>query len=107
MYRVSTREGVVAAGSYLEIVPNERVVFTWGWEGSASVPPGTTRVEVTLTGDGQGTLLRLRHFDLPEQERGMHSQGWQHYMARLQVAAVGGDPGADPWAVAPQDDAQV
>jgi uncharacterized protein YndB with AHSA1/START domain len=54
----------VAAGTIVEVVPSERIVFTWGWEGSAGMPPGTSTIEVTLAREGDGTLLRLRHYDL-------------------------------------------
>ena len=26
-----------------------------------------------------------------------HIEGWEHYMARLEIRAAGGDPGVDPW----------
>lgn len=61
-----------------------------------AIPPGSTRVEVTLEPEGDGTLVRLRHFDLPEQAREMHGQGWELYLGRLGIAAAGGDPGPDP-----------
>jgi hypothetical protein len=60
------------------------------------VPPGSSRVEIALEPEGDGTLVRLRHFDLPEQAREMHGQGRALYLARLEIAATGGDPGPDP-----------
>ena len=96
-YRVDVTDLQIAVGEYVEIVPPERVVFTWGWEGNDGVPPGSTRVEITLTADGDGTVVRLLHTDLPTEEAAArHSQGWDHFLARLQVAAAGGDPGTDP-----------
>jgi uncharacterized protein YndB with AHSA1/START domain len=71
-------------------------VFTWGWEGSTTVPPGSSRVEVTLTPDGDGTILRLVHSGLPHAESILdHTQGWERYLDRLGTVAAGGDPGAD------------
>lgn len=97
VYRVSVTDRQIAVGEYVEIVPPERVVFTWGWEGNDGVPPGSTRVEITLTADGDGTVVRLLHTDLPnEQAAAQHGQGWEHFLSRLQIAAVGGDPGTDP-----------
>ena len=96
-YRVDVTDLQIAVGEYVEIVPPERVVFTWGWEGNDGVPPGSTRVEITLTADGDGTVVRLLHTDLPTEEAAArHGQGWDHFLARLQVAAAGGDPGTDP-----------
>jgi uncharacterized protein YndB with AHSA1/START domain len=99
-YRVEINDQAIARGEYLEIEAPSRVVFTWGWEGQQSgehaVPPGASRVEVDLIPDGDGTLVRLRHLDLPEQSREIHGQGWDLYLGRLSKAAAGEDPGADP-----------
>jgi uncharacterized protein YndB with AHSA1/START domain len=87
----------IAQGEYIEVVPNSRVVFSWGWEGDGSpLPPGASTVEVTLEPDGEGTIVRLRHLGLPGDQRDAHSEGWDHYLARLVVAGAGGDPGPDP-----------
>lgn len=87
-----------AAGRFVELDPFERVVFTWGWENDAMpVPPGSSTVEVTLRPDGEGTLLRLVHRDLPPAARAPHEEGWTHYLDRLVVRAEGGDPGPDRW----------
>jgi uncharacterized protein YndB with AHSA1/START domain len=94
-YRVDVNDLQIAVGEYVEIVPPERIVFTWGWEGNDGLPPGSTRVEITLTADGDGTVVRLLHIDLPTEESAVqHSQGWDFFLARLQVAAAGGDPDA-------------
>jgi uncharacterized protein YndB with AHSA1/START domain len=87
-----------ARGTYVAVEPPRRVVFTWGWESDKSpVPPGSSTVEVTLEPDGDGTLVRLVHRDLPEPSRAPHGGGWAHYLARLALASAGGDPGRDPW----------
>ncbi len=96
-YRVFMRDGVEARGQFVEVDPPHRVVFTWGWEGHPLVPPGSTRVEVTLEPDGDGTLVRLVHHDLPSaEETDQHHEGWTLYLDRLATAATGGDPGPDP-----------
>lgn len=96
VYRVQLNRRDIARGTYVEIVPNRRVVFTWGWEGSGTVPPGSSTVEITLTRDGDGTIVRLEHRDLPEEARDKHAQGWELYMNRLAIVATGRDPGPDP-----------
>ncbi len=99
IYRVDVTGTNVARGQYLEVVPNRRVVFTWGWEGEGqAIPPGASTVEVSLIPDGDGTILRLTHRDLPVEAQGAHAEGWEHYLPRLATAAAGGDPGPDPWA---------
>ena len=96
-YRINVTGREVARGEFLEVVPNSRLVMSWGWE-SGPITPGSTRVEVDFIADGDGTLLRLRHFGLDEQGRETHRQGWEHYLARLEQVAAGVDPGLDPWA---------
>jgi uncharacterized protein YndB with AHSA1/START domain len=95
-YRVNVTGKEVAVGEYVEIVPHSRIVFTWGWEGSP-IAPGSTRVEVTLTPDGDGTLLKLRHSGLAGEAALQHAEGWDHFLPRLALAAAGQDPGLDPW----------
>jgi uncharacterized protein YndB with AHSA1/START domain len=99
-YRVSINDKAVATGKYVEVTPFSRVVFTWGWEGHPIVPPGASTVEVTLEPDGEETIVRLVHRDLPAEEVANHADGWDHYLPRLVVAAAGGDPGPDPKATA-------
>ena len=97
IYRVDVTGRDIARGEYVEVTPHSRVVFTWGWEGEHHpVPPGSSTVEITLTPDGDGTIVRLRHFDLPTEAQELHGQGWDHYMERLAIAGAGGDPGPDP-----------
>jgi uncharacterized protein YndB with AHSA1/START domain len=99
-HRVEVTEERVATGEYLEVSPPDRVVFTWGWETEASpVRPGTSTVTVTLTPDGNHTIVKLVHSDLPSDGAAVaHGDGWDQYLARLRVAAAGGDPGPDRWA---------
>jgi uncharacterized protein YndB with AHSA1/START domain len=100
IYRVHVNDEHIARGEYLEVAPPHRLVFSWGWEGQDSqVPPGSTTVEITLTPDGEHTVVRLVHRDLPSKESAeSHGAGWEHYLERLQTVGVGGDPGPDPWA---------
>lgn len=98
VYWVDINGQNIARGEYVEVRPFTRVVFTWGWEGSANVPPGSSTVEITLIPDGNGTIVRLRHRDLPQGEREQHRKGWEHYLQRLAAAAAGRDAGPDPWA---------
>jgi uncharacterized protein YndB with AHSA1/START domain len=99
VYRVVMNERSTVLGRFVEVEPPSRVVFTWGMEGEdPMVAPGASTVEVTLTADGDGTLLRLVHRDLPPPSRDAHVRGWAHYLERLRAAAAGNDPGPDSWA---------
>lgn len=56
-----TGRGDVAWGEYLEIDPPHRLTFSWHWENEGAngqPPPAPSVVEVTLTSQGSGTLLR-------------------------------------------------
>jgi uncharacterized protein YndB with AHSA1/START domain len=97
-YRVEVIPGHTASGAFVEIDPPRRLVYTWGWEAHESVPPGSTTVEFELIADGDGTLLRFSHRDLPSTEAvASHAHGWEHYFERLRAVAEGGEVGVDPW----------
>jgi uncharacterized protein YndB with AHSA1/START domain len=99
VYRVVVNPRHTVLGRFVAIEPPTRVVFTWGMVGEDPlVAPGASTVEVTLAADGDGTLLRLVHRDLPAEAREQHARGWEHFLERLGVAAAGNDPGPDPWA---------
>jgi uncharacterized protein YndB with AHSA1/START domain len=90
--------GHVARGEYLEVDKPHRLVFTWGWDGNDGVPPGSSTIEVDLVPEGEGTSLTFVHKNLPNAEAvASHAHGWDHYLPRLEIAAAGGDAGADPW----------
>jgi uncharacterized protein YndB with AHSA1/START domain len=95
-FRLVMTNGAIAEGKFVDLVPDRRVVFTWGWHGSSSVPPGSSTVEIELEPDGDGTLIRLTHRGLPTEERAIHRLGWEMYLPRLAVVAAGGDPGPEP-----------
>ena len=87
----------IASGSFVEVDPPKRVVFTWGWVGDGHpIPPGSTTVEITLEPDGEGTILHLEHRDLPEGAGAAHDEGWTFFLPRLALAAAGDDPGSYP-----------
>ena len=86
--RVDMNSNDIARGEYLEVVPHSRVVFTWGWENEGSTPrPGESTVEVSLTADGEGTIVRLRHLGLNPEQRANHGLGWDQFLPGLIAAA--------------------
>lgn len=85
-----------SAGEYVEVVPHEKVAFTFGWdEPGHPIPAGSTTVEITLHPEGDKTRVRLVHRGLPDDAISDHTFGWDHFLGRLAVAATGGDPGPD------------
>ncbi len=95
IFAIAMANGMRARGQFIELVPEERVVFTWGWIDHPGVPPGASTVEIDLIAEGNGTLLRLTHSGLPTEEVPLHAAGWQHYVPRLALLSEGGDPGPD------------
>ncbi|HUP74690.1 MAG TPA: SRPBCC family protein [Acidimicrobiales bacterium] len=96
VYRVLVGGQHQSAGEYVEVVPMERVVFTFGWEQEAHpIPPGSTTIEISLHPEGDKTLVRLVHRGLPDDAVSDHGQGWAHYVSRLAIAATGGSAGPD------------
>ncbi len=95
--RIEMPGGQVASGTFVELLPHSRIVFTWGWEGDAPpVAPGASTVVVELEPEAAGTLLRLTHSGLaPPPVAEHHRHGWERYLDRLNVRAQGGDPGPD------------
>lgn len=87
--------GGVARGVVIEMVLNQRIVFTWGWEGHATVPPGSSTVTIELAPSPGGTLVTLTHTGLPLGETGLHRLGWEHYLNRLCGVVSGKDVGDD------------
>lgn len=81
--------GATARGQFVELVPDEMVVFTWGWVDHPGVPPGSSTVKIEITADGEGSLVTLTHRDLPDEETGPHEIGWEHYLPRLAMVAAG------------------
>ncbi|MFF2031373.1 TIGR03086 family metal-binding protein [Arthrobacter sp. NPDC058192] len=101
-YRWTITPGHHAAGTFQEIEPGKRVVFTWGWESGMDLAPGASTVTITLEPDAAGTSLRLVHEGLNEAQASAHAEGWNHYLDRL-VAETSSDAGAGPdeWSAAP------
>ncbi|HSJ83741.1 MAG TPA: SRPBCC domain-containing protein [Acidimicrobiia bacterium] len=94
-FAVSMPNGTSARGEFVELEPDRRVVFTWGWADHPDVPPGSTTVEIDLIGEDGGTRLRLTHRGLPPDEVPIHTAGWEHYTIRLGDVAEGREPGPD------------
>jgi uncharacterized protein YndB with AHSA1/START domain len=70
------------SGVYREVIPNEKLVFTWAWK---DTPERESIVTVLLKPDGDGTLLTLTHeqfFD--EDARDRHQGGWNGALDKME-----------------------
>lgn len=85
-YRISfdmeSGEYSEVGGAYREVVPNERLVFSWAWH---STPERESLVTVSIRPDGTGSLMVFTHeqfFD--EAARDNHNKGWTELFAQLE-----------------------
>ncbi len=68
-------------GDYKEIIPNEKLVFSWGWEGPDRYE---SLVTILLNDSGEGTELTLIHERLANTDSvEKHTQGWTGCLAKL------------------------
>jgi uncharacterized protein YndB with AHSA1/START domain len=88
-----------ARGTFKEVVPVHRLAYSFGWDHRAEVPPDSSLIEIDLEERDGGTLLRLTHSGLPnEEERAGHAKGWTHYVDRLAAVLSGKAVEPDkPW----------
>jgi uncharacterized protein YndB with AHSA1/START domain len=99
---VNYPDGSSAIGEIEEIVPGERLVFSWGYDRpERGIAPKSTRVAIQLTPIPTGTLVTLRHSGIPRDERRGHAMGWRHYLSALSnvAASVAGlaEPAVDAY----------
>lgn len=86
-YRVSFRtddgERHEVGGVYQEVVPDQRLKFTWAWH---TTPERESLVTVTVKPDGDGTLLTLLHEQFFDQAAADgHKRGWTGSLDKLQA----------------------
>jgi uncharacterized protein YndB with AHSA1/START domain len=79
---MQSEQGTFAhTGIYQEIIPPERLVFTWS---SINTQHRETLVTVELIQHGQQTELVLTHEGLPDQNtKEMHAMGWRSILDKL------------------------
>src|SRR5215472_3801098 len=85
-YRISFSddkgEYFVVGGVYREVVPNERLTFTWAWH---STPARESLVTVQLRPDPLGTLLTFHHQQFADETaRDNHRRGWSTFFDVLE-----------------------
>ena len=68
-------------GTYREIVPNKKLVYTWAWE---STPDRESLVTVEFKPSGNGTELIVTHEQFADSDaRDKHQQGWNGCIDRF------------------------
>jgi uncharacterized protein YndB with AHSA1/START domain len=86
-YRIGMKspegELYVATGTYREIMPNEKLRFTWRWETSPS-DPSDTLVTVEFKKSGKHAKLVFTHEDFATEELAKeHREGWGGALSKL------------------------
>jgi uncharacterized protein YndB with AHSA1/START domain len=70
------------SGVYRQVVPNEKLLFTWAWR---STPERESLVTILIKPDGAGSLLTLIHEQLFDEEaRDRHKHGWTGCLDKLE-----------------------
>jgi uncharacterized protein YndB with AHSA1/START domain len=73
--------GTEAVGEVVEIVPPDRIIFTYGYASGAPIAPGGSRVAIHLEAEDSGTRLNLTHEFTEPGVRDQHVQGWRYQLA--------------------------
>ena len=71
----------VVYGTYREVEPPDKLVYTWQWEGGES---DETLVTVRFHDMGDSTEVELTHSQFPSaEERDKHNEGWNGCLQQL------------------------
>jgi uncharacterized protein YndB with AHSA1/START domain len=69
-------------GVYREVVPSERLVFSWAWH---STPDRESLVTISIKPEGSGTLLIFNHAQFVDTKaRDNHERGWTEFLGKLE-----------------------
>jgi len=82
MRNVTKNISHVAKGVYKEIVPNERISFTWSWEEDPDEPESLVTIE--FRDAGTATEMNFMHSRFAsKQRRDEHEGGWNGCFTRM------------------------
>ena len=74
-------------GEYLEIIKNEKLVFTWVWQNEPLSLAGNTVVTVEFIDLGGSTEVKLLHEGFSSEEFcNNHTEGWNEALNRYEKA---------------------
>src|SRR5215831_21104323 len=74
-------EGTETLGEILEVHPPSRIVFSYGYASGKLIPPGGSRVTISLSPCDGGTSLHLKHEFCDATARDHHVQGWRFQLS--------------------------
>ena len=80
--RIRYPDGTTASGAIQELVVDQRIVFSYGYDDpTKSIPAGGSRVTITLEKIPDGTRVKLHHDVADAKTRDEHVQGWRYVLA--------------------------
>ncbi len=83
LFRLLNGEEHNPTGVYRDVLPEQKLVFTWEWPG---MPERESLVTFLLRPLGTGTELTLIHERLPDEEaRQSHEKGWSGLLDKLPI----------------------
>lgn len=90
MEKIDGGEQHIAKGTYREIAPEERIVYTWTWEEETPAEERETLVTWDFRALGPKTELTLTHEGLASVEsRDGHNGGWSQMFDKFERYLVG------------------
>ena len=77
---------LVVACVYREIIPEEKLVFTWQWQGDEANEETLITLQFRSINDSETELTLLHERFGSEESRDDHAQGWEGTFAQLAIA---------------------
>ena len=82
-------DGMMIAGSYIEVDPPHRMLLSWDRQGTAPATPTPILIEITLTPMGDSTKVRVEFSGLSEEDAAIYPQLWEQHLDRIAAALAG------------------
>jgi uncharacterized protein YndB with AHSA1/START domain len=80
IYKLGMPGGVSMMGKFVLVEPNQRLVYSWQWQGDSEI----TKVDVMFSAHSSGAEIKIVHGDFTTvQSFERHSDGWNNYIEGL------------------------
>lgn len=92
------QDKLVIEGEYQEVVPNEKLVYTWNWRFlDGEVEPSDFKLNVKFEKTESGSKLDIQQDNLDNDEEAIkpHREGWDHALESL-AQFLGGSSASRP-----------
>jgi uncharacterized protein YndB with AHSA1/START domain len=86
----ATGDPFIVAGTYLEVEPPARLLYTWRWETGPAADGSESRVRVEFNARGDQTELVLTHTDFPASHGpAPYRMGWEGGLDKFEALFAG------------------